>query len=166
MIESKHMTFEELLSSNKGRIIRLCRIYAYSREDQEDLFQEIAYQIWRSMENFRAEAKMETFLYRIALNTSLLYKSKQKKKPPSADLDKVSEPKFEIGIEEKIDKDGRLSWLYHAIKDLKPIEQTLILLYLEEMSYEEISEITGLKVNHVGVKLNRIKKKLSNKVRK
>lgn len=163
---SKQNEFETLLTQNKGRIVRLCRIYAKRQEDQEDLFQEIAFQIWRSIDKFRGEAKIETFLYRIALNTSLLYKTKQKKRPQQLNINQVSSPGYEMDIEAELDKEDQLSWLYRAIKELKPIEQTLILLYLEELSYEEISEISGLKVNHVGVKLNRIKKKLSNQAKK
>lgn len=164
MVHTKGKSFEDLIDSNRPRLLRLCRIYAKTREDQEDLFQEIAYQIWRSMKNFRGEAQIETFLYRIALNTALLFQARQKRRPPSVEIAQ-SDPAFEMNLHEKLDKADKISWLHEAIKTLKPIEQSLIFLYLEEMSYEEISHVTGLKANHVGVKLNRIKKKLSQKIK-
>ena len=73
MSEKDVWKFQDLLIRNKAKLIRICRIYARNKEDQEDLFQDIAFQIWRSLKNFRGEAKIDTFLYRIALNTALLF---------------------------------------------------------------------------------------------
>ncbi|MEO0895910.1 MAG: sigma-70 family RNA polymerase sigma factor [Bacteroidota bacterium] len=163
-IPSEH-DFAAILSRNRSRLVRICRIYAYNREDQEDLFQDITYQIWRSMGNFKGNAQIDTYLYRIALNTAMVYKTKQKRRKPTVDVDKTMGPSYEMHLDESLDKDNKLAWLYTAIRKLKPVEQSLILLYLDELSYEEMAKITGLTVNNVGVKLNRIKKKLSEKVK-
>jgi len=164
MSKTPEREFRELLERNRPRLIRICKIYG-REEEEKDLFQEIAYQIWRSMDNFRGEASIDTFLYRIALNTALVFKSKQKKKKANVSIEDAPLPAYQPDIAEESDRKSKLNWLYGAIKQLKSVDQSLILLYLEGMSYEEISEVTGLKVNHVGVKLNRIKKKLSNSLK-
>ncbi|MEM6262188.1 MAG: sigma-70 family RNA polymerase sigma factor [Bacteroidota bacterium] len=157
----KRITFERLLVSNQQRIRRICRYYADTKTDEEDLYQEIALQIWDSLDRFAGEAKLETYLYRIALNTGMthLRKTKRRAQPidPTALPEKTEMPPFE----ETLSQQERITWLNNAIKTLKPIDQTLLLLFLEEKSYEEMADVTGLSVANVGARLSRARQRLS-----
>lgn len=147
--------FLALITENQAIIHKICRLYRDSREDREDLFQEITYQLWRAVPSFKGEAKVSTWLYRVALNTAIA--SFRKKKPDvlySTTLPDLAEetPSEEMEI--------RQERLFAALKQLDDSEKAIITLYLEELSYLQIAEITGINENYVGVKLNRIKNKI------
>jgi RNA polymerase sigma-70 factor (ECF subfamily) len=146
--------FLQLLSANQGIIGKVCSIYCNQREDYEDLFQEITYHAWRGYKNFRGESKFSTWLYRIALNTAI---SSFRKKKPAIDLVSVLP---DINLDHPVEKNEQYQQLLWAIKQLNEGERAIIALYLEETSYQEISEIIGISENNVGVKINRIKNKL------
>jgi RNA polymerase sigma factor (sigma-70 family) len=151
-------SFIEILNSHKGLIYKVCNMYCADPEDRKDLFQEIIFQVWRSLKNFRHESSITTWMYRIALNTAITHVKKEKRSwtlPLS--LKGIDIP----DINDSEQKEELISQLFMAIDKLDRIEKSLILLYLEEKSYEEISEITGLSKSNVGVKLSRIKTKLS-----
>ncbi|MHA4740062.1 RNA polymerase sigma factor [Dyadobacter sp. MSC1_007] len=145
--------FLETIGEHQRIIHKVSRMYRNTREDQQDLFQEIVYQLWRAFPQFRQEAKVSTWIYRIALNTAMASYRKQKlsialaEHPP--DLAEVEEPVSE-----------REEWLFRALRTLSESERALTSLYLEDYSYAEIASITGISENYVGVKLNRIKEKL------
>lgn len=147
--------FLKLIAENQAIIHKICRLYRDSREDREDLFQEIIYQLWRAIPSFKGEAKVSTWLYRVALNTAIA--SFRKKKPDVSystslpDLPEETQSE-ELGI--------RQERLFAALKQLDDSEKAIITLYLEELSYQQIAEITGINENYVGVKLNRIKNKI------
>lgn len=147
--------FLKLIMENQAIIHKICRLYRDSIEDREDLFQEITYQLWRSLPSFNGAAKVSTWLYRVALNTAIA--SFREKKPDvsySASLPDLPEEtqSEELGL--------RQERFNAAIKQLDDSEKGILALYLEEMSYQQIAEIIGINVNHVGVKLNRIKNKI------
>lgn len=153
--------FLRLIETNRPRLERICRFYLREVEARKDLMQEIVFQIWRSRERYRGDAQLNTWLYRIALNTALAYVRKHKKRFHES-LDQVDK----IGSEanspiEQLERKNRKESLLRAIKQLKSLDQTVVLLYLEELSYEEIAEVTGLTTTNVGVKISRIKKRLS-----
>jgi len=141
-----------------GIIIKICRAYTNSQEDFEDYYQEVCLQIWRSKDNFREQCKWSTWVYRISLNVCLtLFRKKKTNRQryfPSDDLPDL------ITIENRAFEDESLSQLYVAIKHLSEVDRALILLYLEEKSYQEIAEILGTNANNIGVRLNRIKERL------
>lgn len=141
-----------------GIIIKICRAYTDSEEDFQDYYQEVCLQLWKSRNNFKGESKWSTWVYRISLNVSLsLLRSDKKISKKSAEL-----PTVEVQQEPASDpfKDESLKLLYQAIKKLSEVDRAIILLYLEEKSYQEIAEIMGLSPTNIGVKINRIKKKL------
>jgi len=141
-----------------GIIIKICRAYTNSQEDFEDYYQEVCLQIWRSKDNFREQCKWSTWVYRISLNVclTLLKKSKGNAKTyfTSDVLPDV------IIAENKAFADEALNQLYVAIRHLSEIDRALILLYLEEKSYQEIAEILGTNANNIGVRVTRIKERL------
>ena len=148
--------FLELLSRNQKLINKVIRIYAFDSEDRRDLFQEIVFQLWRSYRSFRAESKVSTWLYRIALNTAIT--SLRKKRPEHTELnDKII---ANLQSHETPEKSEQVQQLYSAIKSLGEVDRALVMLFLEDLSYKEIADILGLTVENVGVKLNRIKAKL------
>ena len=140
---------------NNYRIIRkVCLIYGQTRDDREDLFQECLFNAWKAYPNFRKEAKFSTWLYKVALNTALYNKRKNKHAVMEVDLDLNRNAQ-----EERTDHD-QLAQLQHAIAKLNDIEKSIIMLFLDGLSYKEIGEIMGLTVSNVGVKLTRVKGKL------
>jgi RNA polymerase sigma-70 factor, ECF subfamily len=131
-----------------------CRIYKKDTADREDLFQEILYNAWHSYPRFEGRSKFSTWLYRVALNTALHQNRKDRQ---TANLAHVESKAFDPFEEEEVDT---LKILYKAIDQLSPLEKSIVILFLDEQSYSEIAEITGLSVSNVGVKLNRIKMKI------
>lgn len=137
-------------------IIKICRAYTDSQEDYEDYYQEVCLQIWKSRDNFKGNSKWSTWIYRISLNVCLTL---LKKKDKSQKL--PSEEKIAGDTEEPhYFSDKHLLHLYEAIKQLSEVDRAVILLYLEEKSYQEISDIIGTSPNNIGVRITRIKKRL------
>ena len=137
-------------------IYKICNLYA-SQEDREDLKQEIIYQLWKSYPAYRGDSRFQTWMYRIALNTAMLGLRARKLKYSS-----LSDHKLEIRDEhsEQIEEENRIGQLYRHISKLKDLDKTIVFLYLEECSYAEIAEITGLSIKNVSVRLVRIREKL------
>jgi len=130
-------------------------MYRDSREDQEDLFQEIVYQLWKSYPQFQGKSKITTWMYRIGLNTAMAAFRK-----PTVKIDHSG-----IIAGQKLPQEPQSdSWkedlLFAAIRELDQDERAFIALYLEDLSYAEISEVIGISQSNVGVRLNRIKTKL------
>ncbi len=144
--------FEDLFQRHKAPIQRLCFSYLNSSAEVEDLFQEIMSNVWNALPKFRGEAQAGTWLYRIAVNTALLYRRKWRRGEP---LPELADPS--AGAHRDLEDRERLAALRRAIA-LQPEQDRLVItLLLEGLSYREIAEVTGLTVNYVGVKLSRIK---------
>ncbi|HZI24090.1 MAG TPA: sigma-70 family RNA polymerase sigma factor [Chryseolinea sp.] len=152
--------FVDVLNNHRGLIYKVCHLYCDDPEDRKDLFQEIVLQVWKSLGNFRQESSIGTWMYRIALNTAITHLRKEKRSGGKVSLDGIDIPE----LNEDSEKEEQLKQLFKAIENLDRIDKSIILLHLEEKSYEEISEITGLTRTNVGVRLNRIKAKLSNTI--
>jgi len=147
--------FLKTIHDYQNIIYKVCRVYRDSKEDQEDLFQEIVYQLWKSYPSFKGESKVSSWLYRIALNTSI---SVFRKTIPLIDnYEEFPENMHPLEEESVSENEERL---FSALRKLNNAEKAVISLYLEAFNYQEIAEITGLSESNVGVKLNRIKNKL------
>jgi RNA polymerase sigma factor (sigma-70 family) len=149
--------FIDILNNHRGLIYKVCGLYCDDPEDRKDLFQEIVLQIWKLLGSFRHESALSTWMYRIALNTAITHFRKEKKSVSRISLTEIDIP----ALHDDDETEDQLKLLFKAIEHLDKIDKSIILLYLEEKSYEEISEITGLSRSNVGVRLNRIKTKLS-----
>jgi len=148
--------FVDMVYNHVGIIHKICNLYA-AEEDREDLKQEIIYQLWQSFPSFRGDSKFQSWMYRVALNTALLglRASKIKYTPLSDRDDEIpDEPATGSRDNEKV----RL--LYSHISKLKDLDKTIIFLYLEQCTYDEIAEITGISTKNVSVRLVRIREKL------
>lgn len=143
-------------------IIKICRAYTNTREDFEDYYQEVCLQIWRSKDNFGEQSEWSTWVYRVSLNVclTLLKKKKRSQQYFASDAlpDEVTEENHASG--NYWNEDDSLNQLYHAIRHLSEIDRGIILLYLEEKSYQEIADIIGSNPNNIGVRITRIKERL------
>jgi RNA polymerase sigma-70 factor (ECF subfamily) len=154
--------FVEKINQNIGIAHKVCRIYFDSTNDYDDAFQEMMYQLWRAFKSFDGRSKFSTWMYKVCLNTALTYQRKyQRYKTESLDVKHQ-----QIEAEPSTDNAQQMALLYSAIARLSPVNRAIILLYLEEMSYEEIANITGLTKSNVSVKLVRIKKELESELKK
>jgi RNA polymerase sigma-70 factor (ECF subfamily) len=147
--------FLELFHQNKASIQRLCWGYLDSPHDAEDLFQEIMANVWNSLPSFRGESKIGTWVYRIAVNTALVHRKKWKRGEELRDI-ADGRPCAQQDLERR----ERLAQLHKAIATLAEQDRLIVTLLLEGLSYKEMAEITGLTVNHVGVRISRIKQAL------
>jgi RNA polymerase sigma-70 factor, ECF subfamily len=149
----------ERITENQGAIHKVCNIYANSREDREDLKQEIILQLWKSYPGFQGTAKFSTWMYRIAFNTAITNIRRSKRHPIIEALSGVEQyipAKEDIGY-----MDDDMNSLFKAIAKLKDVEKAIVTLYLEEKSYKEIGEIVGISEKNVSVKIVRVKNKLN-----
>src|SRR6478736_1248274 len=150
--------FIHMINTHRGIIYKVCHLYDPDKVYREDLFQEIVLQLWKSFPNFRNESLSSTWMYRVALNTAISHFRKQVKKPERLSL---SDEEFIIpDLSAFPDENENVRVLNEAIQHLSRIEKAIVILHLEEKDYSEISDIMGITVNNVGVKLNRIKAKL------
>lgn len=158
--QEQQQIFEKWIDQYKALLFKVVRTYAFTSNDRDDLFQEIAIQVWHSIKIFKADAAVTTWLYRIALNTSFKWVRKEHKHQRGIDaLDNVEH----ILQENKQFVDDRLVWLYEEISKLDEIDRSITLLMLDGFSYKEMSDIIGITESNVGVKINRIKKHLIQK---
>lgn len=138
-------------------IIKICRVYTNTQEDFEDYYQEVCLQIWKSHRNFQEKSEWSTWIYRLSLNVCLTLLKKKKNNRKHFVSDAVPEDVIE---DSHTFKDESLNQLYNAIKHLSEVDRAVILLYLEEKSYQEIAEIIGTNPNNIGVRIKRIKERL------
>ncbi|GAB3261863.1 sigma-70 family RNA polymerase sigma factor [Larkinella harenae] len=140
----------------------LCSLYYPLPEDRKDLFQEIVLQLWKSYPSFKHQSKASTWLYRVALNTVFARIRTEKSRPPN---ESFSEQLLQIQ-EPTDDQEAATQELYRAINQLSDIDKALIVLYLEERSYEEMALLTGLSRTNVSTKIGRIKVRLGKLIKK
>ena len=139
-----------------GIIHKLSYMYSNNKEEYNDLRQEVYYQLLKSYPRFNGQSKLSTWVYKVALFTALSFlRSKRKTSQLLEDLPEI--------IVESPETD-RLNEVMDQVKKLPKVDRSLVLLYLEDKSYKEMAEIMGLSESNIGVKLNRIKKKLREKL--
>ncbi|MBN9312265.1 MAG: RNA polymerase subunit sigma-70 [Chryseobacterium sp. 39-10] len=150
--------FLERMEKHKGVIYKISRMYMDCADDQHDLFQEITYQVWKSYSSFQGKSEFSTWLYRIALNTAIVFLKSEKKRSiiqnDDVHLFKVKEEEYNFQDEVKLKK------MYEAIQQLNPVDKALIFYYLEDVSGKEMAENLGITEVNARVKLNRAKDKL------
>lgn len=159
--EEQQQVFEGWLRDHQKLFFKVVRAYAFTPQDQEDLFQEIATQVWRSIPGFRGDAAVTTWIYRVALNAAIAWTQKERRhRAGKQGLDGV-----EPAILQASAADPRVEWLYGQIRQLNEIDRSLTLLLLDGFSYKEMAAMLGITENYVGVKINRIKAHLTGKSR-
>jgi RNA polymerase sigma factor (sigma-70 family) len=150
--------FEIHIRDHELLIHKVCNVYAFTQSDREDLFQEIVIQLWKSFSRYKGELKLSTWIYRVAINTAITGLRSKKDFIQSCD-----ESSFPIRIYDDtshLEEEDRVNKMYKAIEHLNGIEKALVMLYLEDKSYEEMEEILGINQGNLRVKMNRCKEKL------
>ncbi|MCB0664631.1 MAG: sigma-70 family RNA polymerase sigma factor [Saprospiraceae bacterium] len=149
--------FIHMIRKHEGILFKTSTVYTRTREDQQDLYQEIVVQLWRAFPRFRQESSISTWIYRIALNTAITYLRRVKRREKEIPIDQLilqytdnQDPVFE----------DRVKMLYRYIEQLSDLDKGIMLLFLEDKSYEEIAEIIGISVSNVGTRLSHKKKKM------
>ncbi|KNB60707.1 RNA polymerase sigma factor [Chryseobacterium aquaticum] len=150
--------FLQKIEKHKGIIFKISKMYMDNKDDREDLFQEITYQVWKAYSGFRGDSQFSTWLYRIALNTAIVFLKSEKKRSFIENEDftdyKIIQDEYDLEKEEK------MAVMYNAINQLNPIDKAFIFYYLEDFSGKEIAEQMGISEGNVRVKMNRAKNKL------
>jgi RNA polymerase sigma-70 factor (ECF subfamily) len=166
--KEKKELFNQVYQDNKELIFRLCRGFLGPGPEAEDLFQEIFLKVWNNLESFRGQSKISTWIYRIGTNTALLYRKRkagrQNREAPLMNTAAEQPHTASAELEEKLRYDKQLDELLQLIQSLNKIDRIIITMVLEGFPYKEIAEVSGLKVNYVGVRINRIKKHLRKKI--
>jgi RNA polymerase sigma-70 factor (ECF subfamily) len=156
-VQEQQQIFAQWLDQHKMLIFKVVRAYANTPMNQDDLFQEITIQVWRSIPAFRQESAVTTWIYRIALNTAIRWISKERRyHTTNTTIENVPE----ILSPHNLPMDEQLNWLYATIHQLDEIDRSITLLLLDGFSYKEMASILGITITLVGVKINRIKKQL------
>ncbi|MBG9378072.1 RNA polymerase sigma factor [Panacibacter sp. DH6] len=154
-------TFLLLLEQHKGILIKICNAYCQAKDDKEDLSQEIVYNLWKAFANYTPDHKFSTWLYRVALNVAISYYRKEKRSLQYTPYDENLIVFSEEGYNKELE--GNLLLLQQFIFELKEIDKSIMLLYLDDKSYHEIAEITGISETNVATKISRIKANLKTK---
>ena len=155
--ETERQRFVDLIEKHQGILHRICSVYANHSHDRQDLFQDMVLQLWRSYASFRAQSSFTTWMYRVALNTALLQRRMATRRP---DLTRGGEAEIaSVPVAAAAPNDG-VELLRACIRKLPTLDRAIVLLHLEERSYDETAEITGLSRSNVSVRLVRLKERL------
>ncbi|MFN0293845.1 RNA polymerase sigma factor [Pedobacter helvus] len=161
MLETQK-AFLQQINDNKGIIHKVSKMYMDNVLDQEDLFQEIVMQLWKAYPSFKGSSKFSTWMYRVALNTAIVFFKKENRK---IDKTPLQEQLDIADINDSADKEEKLAYLYKAVQELNQIEKALIFLFLENQSHKEIAQNLGISEVNARVKLNRTKEKLQQTIK-
>ena len=150
--------FLERIEKHKGIIFKISKMYMDDSDDRADLFQEITFQVWKAYPKFRGDSEFSTWLYRIALNTAIVFLKSEKKRRFIGNEDFSDYKIFQDDYDPE--KEEKLSQMYKAINQLNAIDKAFIFYYLEDFSGKQIAGQMGISEGNVRVKMNRAKNKL------
>ena len=156
-MNSLEVDFTKIVREHKGTIYTVCYIFSKDEDEVADLFQDILVNLWKGFENFRGESSVRTWIYRVSLNTCISADRKKKRKGETVPLD------MSINLFDDSAEDIRqVRMLQNRISRLGPFDRAIVLLWLENLSYDEIGSIVGISAKNVSVRLFRIKEQLRN----
>ena len=153
--------FEELYSQHIAIVWKTARAFTASKEDRDDLFQEILVSLWQALPNFEARSKLSTYVYRIAHRRALNWKRTRQRYENKLALFQDELPELKIPGPDP-QAQARIEWLYWSINELRPVDRTICLLYLDGISYREMADILGLSEENIGIRVHRCKQQLAN----
>jgi len=165
---SKEEKFNQIVSENSERIQRICRYYNSNEEDQKDMYQEVLVNIWKSIESFRGDSAISTWVYRVAVNTSLSFTGKafrHMKLMVNGTTQNLNSILDEENLKVKLEQENLLNRLQIELNQLSVIDKALISLMLEGLSMKEIADVIGITEPNVKVKIHRIKGQLKEKLK-
>ncbi|MBN1180857.1 MAG: RNA polymerase sigma factor [Bacteroidales bacterium] len=153
--------FLEIYEKNFRIILKFSSVYTKVEQDREDLINDITLELWKSFKTFKGVCKISTWIYRVALNTSMNYKRKRNRDTLFSSFNELKKEDIFLCT---VDQNNlaELEVLYNCIDELNEINKAIILLYLDGNSHDEISEITGISKTNVGTRISRIKEQIKN----
>ena len=159
--DERESLFRQWLSEHQGLMFRVVRAYAVGPEQQAELLQDVLVQLWSSIPAFRGDCRLSTWVYKVALNTALATRRAERKRKqryrPLVEVDERIDPGAGPdgqGVAAAVER------LYVAIRQLPEADRSLVLLHLDGLSYREMADVLGISENNVGVRLNRVRRKL------
>ena len=153
-MEQQEKDFSRMIREQKATIYTVCYMFSKDKEEVDDLFQEVLVRLWQGYDSFQGKSDLRTWIYRVSLNTCISIDRKKKRRKTQPLLEGVD-------LFDKNDADNRQTDLLHErIGRLQAFDRAIVLLWLENLSYEEIAQIVGISVKNVSVKLYRIKEQL------
>ncbi|MBL0337241.1 MAG: sigma-70 family RNA polymerase sigma factor [Chitinophagaceae bacterium] len=157
----KKERFIKAIQENEGLIYKVATFYTNSKDDRDDVVQEIIYSLWKSFDSFKQMSSLSTWMYQIAMNVAIFHLKKSKKAVTTIPIETglLNSPESITENDEE-----KLKVLQEHVKDLNLLDKGILMLYLENKSHEEIALITGISKTNVGTKLSRIKEKLKSKI--
>ena len=157
MLKAKEQEFLSRIEKHKGILYKISRMYMDNPDNQQDLFQEIVCQLWKAYDTFKGESQFSTWMYRVAINTAIVFLKKEKRKIDTYEIasDNVREEECDGFI-----KESQLEHFYRAVQKLEKIDKAIIFYQLEGFSHKEIGESMGISEGNARVKLNRAKEKI------
>ena len=154
-MKSQEKEFERIVMENKSTIYTVCYMFSKDQDEVNDLFQDTLVNLWKGFKNFRGESKPSTWIYRVALNTCITADNKKKRRGPTIPLT------MDVDLYRDHDAESlQVQILHKRISRLDVVDRAIVLMWLENMSYDEIASIVGITPQNVGVKLFRIREKL------
>jgi RNA polymerase sigma factor (sigma-70 family) len=156
-LKEKEQEFLNRIEKHKGILYKVSKMYMDNHDDQQDLFQEIVCQLWKSYDTFRNESQFSTWMYRVAVNTAIVFLRKEKRK---VDKYEIASENIKDDESDSHIKESQLDHFYKAVQKLEKIDKAIIFYQLEGFSHKEIGENLGISEGNARVKLNRAKEKL------
>lgn len=153
MEKRQTIDFERLVMEHKSTIYSVCYMFTDTKLEADDLFQEVLISLWQGKDSYRGDSSLRSWVYRVSMNTCISYKRKKRVKTIPLEFSADSLATGSPG-----NKQARM--LHERISKLEPFDRAIVLLWLEDMPYDEIAAIVGISAKAVGVRLVRIKEKL------
>ena len=154
--DPKEKEFVTILNEYRTTIYTVCFMFSKDKDEVDDMYQEVSINLWKGLQNFSGKSDLKTWVYRVSLNTCISFDRKKKRRntvPLTIDIDL---------FEEKNHESKQIKALYDRINRLEPFDKAIILLWLENLPYDEIGAIVGISTKNVSVKLSRIREQLKN----
>ena len=156
-MDTLELDFARTVREHKGTIYTVCYMFSKDEEEVADLFQDILVNLWKGFAKFRGESSVRTWIYRVSLNTCISAERKKKRKGETVPLD------MDINLfDDSVENLKQIRMLQNRISRLGPFDRAIVLLWLENLSYDEIGAIVGITAKNVSVRLFRIKEQLRN----
>lgn len=155
-MNAKESAFLERLETHKGILYKVCRLYQDREEDREDLLQEIIAQLWSSYDSFRGDSQFSSWMYRVALNTAIVYLRKEKRRQERL----APYPDLAEDVKPVQDKQEQYALFQQAVAQLGKVEKALVFLYMEGQSGKDIAAILGISPDNARIRISRVKEKL------
>lgn len=157
----KKEKFTTAIKANQGTIYKIASIYTDTIDDRKDLLQEIIYNLWKSFDSFNQKSSFNTWMYRVAMNVAIYNLKTAKRKITTVP---IADQYLDVSEDENNHFEEKVTLLKQHLDNLNLLDKGIVMLYLENKSYQEIAEITGLSESNVGTKMARIKEKLKKQI--